>query len=204
MEAAILLALVAVAAWILWRHRRTAARQPQPAPSRPRGGRRRERYTQVGVSRTYLQRTVPKPGDNSPLTPWLAKAIDPAVPAPASGEAVPYDDEEIRAMLLGVLRRVNARSDLELSLVSFDSVTKTVDQFKTLRYETNANVYSKTKALASKVLVAVDVTADGKTYVRDLRVHGAAKDAGGAAPSNGIGFEERYAAFEPAVKYIPQ
>ena len=194
MRTVVVIFAVGVAVWILW-YGRNARRVPRPAPAPKPRGRRRERYTQAGV------RAVPKPGDNSPLTPALSKAIDRAVPAPTAGEAVPHDEREVRGVMEGVLRRVNNTSDMQLALVSVDSVLKTVDRFKTLRYEANINVYSKSKSMASKLAASVDVTASGKTYVRELRVHGAAKDVGGAAASNGVGFEEKYAEFEPAVRY---
>lgn len=197
MRAALVMLAVGVALWALWAARNRSA-APRPAAPRPRKERRKERYTQGGLGHNPATRPS---ADNSPLTPALSKAIDRAVPAPAAGEAVPHDEQEVRGVMEAVLRRVNAKSDLQLALVSVESVRKTVDQYKTLRYEGDINVYSRSKAMASKLMAYVDVTADGKTYVRDLRVHGAAKHAGGAAASNGVGFEEKYAEFEPAVRY---
>ncbi len=181
---------VGVAVFLLWADRgRRAVPVPAAAP------RRKERYTQ------RLDRNPPPPEDSSPLTPALSRAVDRVVPAPSAGEAVPHDDGEVRGLMQGVLARVNDRSDLQLTLVSVDSVRKTVDRFKTLKYEANVNVYSKSKSMASKLAASVDVTSGGRTYVRELRVQGAAKDVGGAAASNGIGFEETYAKFEPALRY---
>lgn len=190
---------VAYGAWHYHQTKPAAARLG-PVPTQT------ERYTQVGVNRTYLLPTLPKPSDNSPLAPSLAKAVDPLVPQQGgSVEAVAHADQEIKNVVQGVVHRVNIRSpDLGLTVVDITNVRKTVDSYKTIRYEADVGVHSTTKAYSSKIGVAVDMTAEGRTYIRGLKVHNAAKDnkAGGAAPSNGIGFEERYAAFEPAVRYM--
>ncbi|NBU16823.1 MAG: hypothetical protein EBS48_07395, partial [Actinobacteria bacterium] len=110
---------------------------------------------------------------------------------------VPFEDREVKDVVNAVLGRVNARSGLDLVLVSVDSVHKTVDRDKTLSYAADALVFSKAKAMGAKVTVAADVTARDTLYVRTLRVHGSARDSGGAAPANAPG--ARYAAFEPAV-----
>lgn len=167
--------------------------------------RRKDGYTQVGVSRTYVQPALPGPGDNSPLTPLLAKAVDRVVPVGSPGEAVPFDEAEVKRVMQGAVDRVNAGAPgLDLVLVAVDNARKSVDRYKTLKYEADIGVYSKTRNISSKVAAAVDVSsaAGGKTYIRTLRVHGAAKDdASPVAPSNGIGKLEQYAAFEPALKY---
>lgn len=194
----VLLAAAAAAYYYLYYKKKTvvAVTSSPPPP---------EKYTQIGVSRRHVLPEVPKPPvDNSPLTPHLLKAVDPAVPAPAAGEAVPHDEQEVRRLMAGVLQRVNDKSPgLQLHLVAVDSVRKSVDRFKTLKYEAHLDVYSKSKNIAAKLVAAVDLTAGGKMYVRELRVHGGAArdDKSGAAPSNGVGFEEKYAAFQPAVRY---
>lgn len=199
MDPVVLLVVLCALCAALWMFR-----SPRPAPPPPAA--RKEPYTQIAVSRNYLQHTIPRPGDNSPLTPWLSRVIDArGAEAPTAGESVPFDEQEVKLIMNEVLHRVNAVSQLQLALVSTDSVRKTVDRFKTLRYEANINVYSKTKAMAAKLLAVVEVLANGDTLVRELRVHGAAKDtgfsgAGAAAPSNGAGSEEKYAAFEPAIR----
>lgn len=185
-----------------WHYHQT--KQPQarmvPVPTQT------ERYTQVGVNRTYLQPTLPKPADNSPLAPSLAKAVDPLVPQQGgSTEALPHADQEIKNVVQGVIHRVNVRSpNLGLTVVDITNVRKTVDSYKTIRYEADVGVHSTTKAYSSKIGIAVDMTAEGRTYIRAAKVHNAAKDnkIGGAAPSNGVGFEEKYATFEPAVRFM--
>lgn len=163
--------------------------------------RKQEPYTQVGVSRTYKQAVIPVPDERSPLSPALARVVDPVVPMPTAGEALPYDHEEVRSLFEGVVARVNAKTPgLGLALVSFENVRKTVDQYKAIKYEADLTVYAKARNITSKVVAAVDVTAKGMIYVRTLKVPGAAKDTGVVA-SNGPGTEEQYAAFEPAVKY---
>lgn len=168
-----------------------------------------ERYSPfVGVSRTYKQRRVAVPQelatDVSPLSPWLARAVDVSKEReePTAGEAVPYDAEEVKDVMRGVVERINRRSPLDLSLLSVDGVRKTVDRYKNLRYEASLTAYSKTKNVGSKLGVVVEVTPDGRELVKSLRVQNAARDnSSGISACNDIGTEEKYAAFQPAVKY---
>lgn len=179
----------------------------------------REPYSvHVGVDRTYAADsaagTLPAApaaaaGTISPLAPYLDKAVDRLVPAAvgAGGQSLPHDDEEIKLVLSRVVHRINARSpDLQLTLVSFDNVKKSVDAYKSLRYEADMQVHSVTKMFSSRVAAQVEVTSGGKEYVRSLRVQNAKADTDGPAPSGGsIAAHERYAAFEPAVfTYVPK
>jgi hypothetical protein len=178
---------------------------PGAAHASLRGERRTDGYTPhvAGVVRDYKHAAVPKPGRGSPLAPALARAVDAAgsLPPMAPGDTMPHDSQEVKEMLAHVVRRINVRQPaLALELVSFDNVVKTVDGYKTIRYVADANVYAKTKNVASKITVAVDLTATGKMYIRDLAVHGATKDTAWVTPSNGPGTEERYASFEPALR----
>lgn len=181
---ALTLALAALALW-----RRLARRAaPAPAPAAPR-----ERFVPRGPG------TAPRPGDAGPFADALRRAVDPVVPPPVPGEAVQHDDAEVKGVLEAVLRRVNAGGRADLRLVSFEGVRKSVDRFKTVRYEVTMHAYSRARTTALAVDVEADVSAENTMYVRSLKTRGGAKDAGGAAPSNGIGFEDRFAAFEPAV-----
>lgn len=194
----LLAALVAVVVLLARRHRRAAA-----AP-KPFADAAKETYTQVGVSRRYAQNPLPLPGDASPLTPLLRKAIDPAVPMSAAAEALPHDATEVRGVLERVLARVNAATPgLNLALVKFDNVRKGMDTYKNLKYEADMDVYSKARGFGSKVAAAADVTPGGTLYVRSLKVHAAQHDDGtGAQPFDGaLAAQEHYAAFEPAVRY---
>lgn len=158
----------------------------------------------VGASRTYAQPAVPKPGDLSPLTPALLKAVDSLVPARnGTGEALPFDDTEVRHLMQRVLERVNRGApELDLQLVEVSNVRKAVDSYKTLLYEADLDVYSKGRAFGSRVAAQVDVDSKGKVFVRALKVHQATAEAGrGVSPSNGPGFEEAYARFDPVAKY---
>jgi len=196
----LLAAVVALAAWWLLRRRGGTRREALTRPIKPP----RELYTQVGVSRTYKQAVVPRPSQDSPLSALLARAVDVAVPMPSSGEAVPHDQQEVKALFTKVLDRVNAKNPgLAIALVSVDNVRKTVDQYKSIRYEAELTVYAKARNITSKVAAAADLASDGTLFVRALKVHGAERDDADAQvkPSNGIGTEEQYAAFEPAVKY---
>lgn len=169
----------------------------------------KDTYTShLGVDRTYVlkdnqatQATKPIQ-DTSPLTPYLQRVLDSAVPASAAGESVPYTEDEVRALLLRVVQRINARTpDLQLVLVGFDNVTKTVDAYKTLRYEADVQVHSSAKMYSSRLTAGVDVGSDGKEYIRELRVHSAMKDTSAIKGSNAIGSHDNYAVFEPVVVY---
>lgn len=144
----------------------------------------------------------------SPLTPYLDRAVDTSLPADTAGEGVAFDRNEVKMVLQRVVQRINARSPgIELSLVSFDNVRKVVDVYKTLKYEADMQVHSTTKNFSSRVTARVDVSSDGKEYVRSLAVHNAKVDAGGPRPATdpSVGAHERYAAFEPAVfRYEPK
>lgn len=192
----LVLAAVAVGA-LVWAYRRRP--RPAAATTKPK-----EAYTQVGVPRTYAQNPLPLPGDASPLTPLLRKAIDAAVPMSAAAEALPHDVTEVRGVLERVVARVNAATPgLELALVKFDNVRKGMDTYKNLKYEADADVFSKARGFGSRLAVAADVTPDGTLYVRTLKVHGAQHDDGaGAQPFDGnLAAQEQYAAFEPAVRF---
>jgi hypothetical protein len=196
--AVLVVALAAAAVW-WWRGRRPAAAKPA-APSPPA----RENYTMTTPSPPtgYALGGVPAPSSGSPLAPALAKALDALGPLDAGngGESVPFTDDEIRGVLTRVVTRINARSQLDLILVSFDGVKKRVDAYKTLHYEAQATVHSPSKAYSSKVSVGVDVGADGRELVRMLRVHGAEKDTSPLGTAS-VGEHDRYATFEPAVRY---
>lgn len=195
----VLVALAAVVAYLWftrWNGHMTATRR-RPAATEP--------YTQiVGVPRTYAQDPLPLPNDASPLTPLLRKVVDAAVPMAApTATALPHDQTEVKSVLERVVQRVNAATPgLDLALVSFDNVRKAIDTYKNLKYEADMDVFSKRRGFGSKVAAAVDITADGKQYVRTLKVHGAQRDDGtGAMPFDDNLARQEYAAFEPAVRY---
>jgi hypothetical protein len=199
----ILLALVLLlAAAVVGGHiDRWAPRGPSPTEGRPTGY-----SSHLGASRTYVLKDVPVPADlrenASPLTEYLADLVDRSLPASAAGQHVPHDAQEIRGLLVRVVGRINARHPgLRLSLVSFDNVKKTLDAYKTLRYDADVHVHSAAKAFSSRLTVGVDVTPDGKEFIRALRVHGAAKDESDVRGSGGVDTHDAYAPFEPAVRY---
>lgn len=148
---------------------------------------------------------VPLPGDRSPLAPHLARAVDVGAPAAstAGGEDVPFSNDEVREVLRRVVARINGvNKGLDLALVSFDNVRKTVDAYKTLRYEADAQVHSVAQMYSSRFTATVDITSSNAMYIRGLSVHSAAKDTSGvAAGTAALAAHERYAPFEPAVAW---
>lgn len=195
-------ALGLATAWLAWR------------AWRPR---REEKYSPIvrGYVGTHRLRDPPPspPVDASPLTPWLDRAVDKleveGLPKTDTASAAPPErvvapePAETRRVMDAVVRRIDARSPLGLALVSVDapSVRKTVDDRGTARFEADVTVFSKTRAFASKVAVAAEVTRRGTVMVRRLRVHGAAVEGPGPRPAPAADPDlERYARFEPAVR----
>lgn len=202
-----LLALLAVAlcclATLLRRHRRRAA------------ARRRQRFLDQASRRRAaaadLMGAAPAPSADgatqSPLAPFLAKALDRALPPPEGAlQAVAWTHDELRDLASRVVQRVNNRSpELGLSLVAFDRVSKTVDEATgILRYQFDAQVHAVRRDTSARVTVKVDVDGD-REYVRDIAVHGARLDVSAVRGTGGAadGHVE-YARYEPVVRYDPQ
>lgn len=146
---------------------------------------------------------MPTPKERSPLAAHLAKAVDTGIPAAsiAGGEDVPFSNDEVRGVLRRVIDRVNALNrGLDLALISFDNVHKTVDAYKTLKYEADAQVHSVSRMYSSRFTAEVDISPKNAMYIRALTVHNSAVDTSDvAAGTVSLGEHERYAPFEPAV-----
>lgn len=210
MSSLLWLLVAAAAVWLLVRLVRRSRGHPRDW--------RREAYTPVNlpvVSGRHTLDKVPRPalpsqapGDlnRSPLAPYLAKALDEVpVDAAAPGQDSPWTYDEVRALATRLVARVNSRNPgLNLALVSFDAVTKTVDAAKTLRYQFDAQVHAPGQNLSGRVTVKAVVTPDNREFIRDIAVHGARADTTNIMGSAGIDGHVEYAKYEPVVSYVPQ
>ena len=174
---------------------------------------RREDFTTIdpGVNAAYKLAEAPRlpsPLDQnrSPLAPYLARALDRGAPPDAQGgQDSPWTYDEVRGLASRVVARINARNPgLDLALVSFDGVSKTVDAGKTLRYQFDAQLHSARQRLSGRVTVKAVATPDNKEFIRDIAVHGAKADFSTIQGSGGIAGHVEYAAYQPVATYVPQ
>ena len=146
---------------------------------------------------------APMQATDSPLAPFLAKALDRALPPAGQGREVAWTHEEVQELGTRVVQRINNRTPgLGLGLVSFERVSKVVDSAGTLRYEFDAQLHSAPRRLSTRVTVKADV-AEGRETIRDIAVHGARADTSAVAGSGGLADHVGYAAYEPVVRYEP-
>lgn len=149
----------------------------------------------------YHHDTIPRPGDGSPLSQAFEAVVEPVPPGPPlSGQPFPYTEAEVSRVVDVVARRVNAHDPgLKVSVLSVDAVRKTVDAYKTARYEAVLSIYSKGRNVASKASVVVDLAPGGSVHIRALRVHAAAApDNAGALPFEGA---PSFSSFDPVLRY---
>lgn len=187
-----------------------AASAPPPLRRAPQPRTRNYGTIDPGPRQPYVLDRVPRPADQgaatqSPLEPFLAKALDRALPATGQGRSVNWTHEEVHDLASRVVLRINSRNPgLGLALVSFDAVTKTVDAYETLHYEFDAQVHALPRNLSARVTVRVDVTSDDTDYIRDISVHGSKTDASEVRGSGGLNTHVAYATYEPVLTYEPQ
>lgn len=176
---------------------------------RSRRAPRREFFTPIDPKpAAYTLPKVPSPLDQnrSPLAPYLAKALDRDAPAEAAQtQDSPWTYDEVRGLASRAVARINARNPgLDMALVSFDGVSKTVDAGKTLRYQFDAQLHSARQRLSGRVTIKVVATPDNKEFIRDIAVHGAKADFSTIMGSAGISGHVEYAAYKPVATYVPQ
>lgn len=129
-----------------------------------------------------------------------------AKPVTAGGpkQDIPYDHDEVKRVMAGVLSAINAAvppgsTPLDLYLVSVDAARKTSDAYKTLTYEGYVTAYSQRRNVAVKLFVVVDVTASGVLVPRQLvQSSAAAVDDGGIRAAGDV---DALAPFEPALRF---
>ncbi len=130
---------------------------------------------------------------------------------PSPQQDVPYDKDEVKGVMTSVLAAVNAAvpagvDPLDLHLVSVDAVRKTVDAYKTLTYEGHVTAYSKSRNVAVKLFVVVDVAASGVIMPRKLVQQSSKVAATDDATDDDDKMQaasdvDAYATFEPALRF---
>lgn len=157
------------------------------------------------VNGTHVRSGVPLPAPSgtpqSPLTPYIQKAIDSLLTGPAAGTPQPVSVPEMRQALTRVLDRINARSPgLNLVLVSVDAPAALRTPQGTTVYTAIAHVHSPTKMFSSAMSVRLDVSPNGEEIVRDLSV----RNAGQEPPLLDAAGPATFAAYEPVARYVPK
>jgi hypothetical protein len=143
----------------------------------------------------------------SPLAPALARAVDSPLPpsfVDHPDTTMPYDREEVRQVMSLVVARINHHAPgLGVHLISVDGVRKHGDAAGTMRYWADITVYSKARNVSAKVSVVAEVRQqNGHVAVRRLVVHGTtASDDAGLQAAHEV---DEYAAYEPALVYVPE
>ena len=154
----VMLAVAVLVLWWLWRRSATTRAEPdvpllqasaaQPAPPAT---------AFPGVPQTLLQKMSAAQDTNIPVVM-------------TSGSPVQYDDTEIENVVKNALDKVNAQ-DENLTLMSVSSASKTQDSYKTVAYDVVANVYDSKTLVGLLISVSVLVAADGKTYLKTLKLY---------------------------------
>ena len=153
----VILAVAALVLWWLWRRSATTRTEPDtplqadailPTP---------KASSIPGVPQTLLQK--------------MSNAQDTRIPVVmTSGSPLQYDNAEIEDVVKGALAKVNAQ-DEQLTLISIASASKTQDSYKTVEYTAVANVYDAASLVGLLVSVSALVAADGKAYLKTLKLY---------------------------------
>lgn len=200
----VLLLVAALVALAVAKHAKRHRRSRAPARCPFAGGREtRETYKPIVARRAAAE--TPAPRSLNPLAPQLARALDRTAPADVKGQDSPWSYDEVRGLGNRAVARINARNDgLDLAMVSFDAVSKTVDEGKTLRYQFDAQLHSVKQNLSARVTMRITVTPQDTEFIKDIAVHGSAADASAVRGSASIGGHVDYATYEPVARYVPQ
>lgn len=154
-RALLVVAAVALAAYMVWRWRKAeGAATVEPAP--------------------MTSNVTPAPqapvGTPASLPAKMAAMVDPQIPVVmTAGAPVPFDDEEIKGVVNGVLAQLNAR-DEDVTLIQLVNSSKTADSYKTVAYDVLANVHDNRANVGLQIFLSVLVAATGTRYVRALRM----------------------------------
>lgn len=184
---------------LLWSRRRRRRREGIGAPPAPPAAPPRE----LRQAPSAAAAKGPPPTE-SPLAPALVKALERALPSTGQGRPAPWAHDEVRDLAGRMVARINNRTPgLGLGLVSFDAVSKLVEPTGTTRYTFDAQLHAPAKGLSARATFRVDVDAGGREYVRDIAVHGAAKDVS-AVRGAVVSGPTTYATYEPVVRYEPR
>ena len=157
MKHLVIMAVAALVLWWLWRRSATARTEPD-TPLQASALLPPPKATSIpGVPPTLLQK--------------MSDAQDTRIPVVmTSGSPLQYDDAEVENVVKGALAKVNAQGE-QLTLISIASASKTQDSYKTVEYTVVANIYDATSLVGLLVSVSALVSADGKTYLKTLKLY---------------------------------
>ena len=132
----------------------------------------------------YKMPHVATTGDLPALQAALQKAQSPAPAAlkdpRVAAEEAPVGDEESRAIARAILGRANAADpSLGIEFVELDSVLKTVDSYKTLRYVMQINVYVRKNQMSAKLAAIVYVDTKNSMFFDVIKTYDAMTDESG-------------------------
>lgn len=151
----LIVAAIALAAYLVWRWRRGAAA---------------EDVSQVQMTSNATPPPEPPAGTPASLPAKMAQVVDTQIPVVmTAGEAVPYDEDEVKGVVKGVLDQLNAR-DESVTLIQVVNTSKTVDSYKTVAYDLLVNVHDNKASVGLQMFMSVLVAATGKRFVRALRL----------------------------------
>lgn len=157
--------------WTMYRERRYMAfdtSRPVVVPVIPPAPRKPKARAPATPAPTVIKKAR---GDTDDLESVLGSVVDvspPVTPLPMR-DSVPYTNEEVRQIVSNVLARINDQGAWDLRLVALDSISKTVDSYKTLLYELTFAAYSPPRNIGIKMATSVIVPPTNVMYIRDLR-----------------------------------
>ena len=132
----------------------------------------------------YKMPHVATTGDLPALQAALQKAQSPAPAAlkdpRVAAEEAPVGDDESRAIARAIVGRANAADpSLGIEFVDLDSVLKTVDSYKTLRYVLQLNVYVRKNVMSAKLAAIVYVDTKNSMFFDVVKTYDAMTDESG-------------------------
>lgn len=150
----LVVAAIALAAYLVWRWRHSVV----------------EDVPQVQMTSNATPPPEAPAGTPASLPAKMAQVVDTQIPVVmTAGEAVPYDEDEVKGIVKGVLDQLNAR-DENVTLIQLVNTSKTVDSYKTVAYDVLVNVHDNKANVGLQLFMSVLVAATGKRFVRALRM----------------------------------
>jgi hypothetical protein len=136
----------------------------------------------------YKMPHVSTTGDLPALQAALQKAQSPAPAAlkdpRVAAEEAPVGDDESRTIARAIVGRANAADpSLGIEFVDLDSVLKTVDSYKTLRYVMQINVYVRKNVMSAKLAAIVYVDTKNSMFFDVIKTYDAMTDDSGVMGS---------------------
>lgn len=177
-----IVAALALVAWWVWTHQ--GATVPE-----------------VRMQSNATPPPLPPTGVPITLVTKMARVVDTSIPViMTSGTEVQYAEDEVTGIVRSTLKKLNAMDEY-VSLVQVVSASKTIDAYKTVSYDIEANVYDARENVGLKVLISAIVPVSGTTYIRQFRLATPPASADQGPPAaDGAG--SSFAPFEDPVRVL--